>query len=238
MLVVFDIIALKQANKWLHSQNILFFVPVAMNWLVSIDNGKLHYNNVSHVTFQITGNSTVCSTTYSCNKMKQMESPHKGTVLHEACPCRDVITQCERLYNKLQGIYRDHFGYGLSQWETTLHCNVVSQWQNPYSEFPDIHTVDILLWFGSGPFTHIPKGYFNVLGQLTVNQPWIEKNPDDIVITNQITVEPCVCFLRHIRIYSLFLNKTVLSFVFQTLNYCSVSPTSNYWSWSVLLLAR
>ena len=25
-------------------------------------------------------------------------------------------------------------GYGLSQWETTLHCNVVSHWQSP---FPD-----------------------------------------------------------------------------------------------------
>ena len=30
--------------------------------------------------------------------------------------------------------HRDPSGYGLSQWETTLHCNVVSHWLSPYSE--------------------------------------------------------------------------------------------------------
>ena len=29
----------------------------------------------------------------------------------------------------------DHSGYGLSQWETTLHCNVVSLWLSPYPEW-------------------------------------------------------------------------------------------------------
>ena len=28
----------------------------------------------------------------------------------------------------------DHSGYGLNQWETTLHCNVVSHWLSPYPE--------------------------------------------------------------------------------------------------------
>ena len=35
--------------------------------------------------------------------------------------------------------FRDHSGYGLSQWETTLRCNVVSHWEkklNPYPEWP------------------------------------------------------------------------------------------------------
>ena len=28
--------------------------------------------------------------------------------------------------------YGDHFRHGLSQWETTLHCNVVSHWLSPH----------------------------------------------------------------------------------------------------------
>ena len=31
--------------------------------------------------------------------------------------------------------YWDHSGYGLSQWETTLQCNVVSHWLSPYPEW-------------------------------------------------------------------------------------------------------
>ena len=29
----------------------------------------------------------------------------------------------------------DHSGYGLSQWEIMLHCNVVSYWLSPYCEW-------------------------------------------------------------------------------------------------------
>ena len=32
-------------------------------------------------------------------------------------------------------IYNDHSRYGLSQWETTLHCNVVSHWLGPYPQW-------------------------------------------------------------------------------------------------------
>ena len=31
--------------------------------------------------------------------------------------------------------YRDHSGYGLSQWEETLQCNAFSQWLSPYPEW-------------------------------------------------------------------------------------------------------
>ena len=31
--------------------------------------------------------------------------------------------------------YRDHFVYGPSQWETTLHCNVVSHWMGIYTKW-------------------------------------------------------------------------------------------------------
>ena len=35
--------------------------------------------------------------------------------------------------------YRDQSGYGLSQWETALHCNGVSHWLSPYPERPLLH---------------------------------------------------------------------------------------------------
>ena len=37
----------------------------------------------------------------------------------------------------LQGlvIHMGHSGYGLSQWERTLHCNTVSHWLGPYTEW-------------------------------------------------------------------------------------------------------
>ena len=35
----------------------------------------------------------------------------------------------------LTGRPRSHPGYGCSQWETTLHCNVVSDWMRPYPEW-------------------------------------------------------------------------------------------------------
>ena len=38
-------------------------------------------------------------------------------------------------YSPESFITRDHSGYGLSQWETTLHCNVASYWLCPYSEW-------------------------------------------------------------------------------------------------------
>ena len=41
--------------------------------------------------------------------------------------------QMTRLTNR--NICRDHSEYGLSQWETTLLCNVVSQWLSPHPEW-------------------------------------------------------------------------------------------------------
>ena len=32
-------------------------------------------------------------------------------------------------------LWRDHFVYTLSQWETTLHCNVVSYWLGAYTKW-------------------------------------------------------------------------------------------------------
>ena len=30
---------------------------------------------------------------------------------------------------------KDYSGYGISQWETMLHCNVVYHWLSPYQEW-------------------------------------------------------------------------------------------------------
>ena len=58
------------------------------------------------------------------------------------------------LYMYIQ--YVDNFVYGLSQWETTLHCNVASHWLSPYTKWPlqyilwNMHTVFlcfVLIWF-------------------------------------------------------------------------------------------
>ena len=61
-------------------------------------------------------------------------------------PCRIVktpallqptIANCHsrRLWNTDGAVViRNHSGYELSQWEATLHCNVVSHWLSPYSE--------------------------------------------------------------------------------------------------------
>ena len=32
----------------------------------------------------------------------------------------------------LEVIYRDHSGYGLSQWDPMIHCDIVSHWLSPY----------------------------------------------------------------------------------------------------------
>ena len=36
---------------------------------------------------------------------------------------------------KTNSVLRDHSGYGLSRWEATLHCNMVSHWLRPYPEW-------------------------------------------------------------------------------------------------------
>ena len=49
----------------------------------------------------------------------------------------------EIFYNFIGNLFRDHFVYAPSQWETMLHCNVVSHWQSTYTKW-------------SLPFTYFP----------------------------------------------------------------------------------
>ena len=78
------------------------------------------------------------------------DSPHKGPAMRifvdkfvvspNTCSANSRIsmTLIWRYYNVmgciLFNVYSDHSEYGLSQLETTLHCNVVSHWLNPHSE--------------------------------------------------------------------------------------------------------
>ena len=39
------------------------------------------------------------------------------------------------LVSVLRGVFQGFSGYGLSQWETTLHCNVISHWLSPYTDW-------------------------------------------------------------------------------------------------------
>ena len=39
------------------------------------------------------------------------------------------------VFGSLWNIECRYYGYGLSQWETTLHCNVISHWLSPYREW-------------------------------------------------------------------------------------------------------
>ena len=48
-----------------------------------------------------------------------VDSPHKGPVTQRAFPCHG---------------YSDHFVPAPTQWETTLHCNIVSYWLGAYTK--------------------------------------------------------------------------------------------------------
>ena len=46
-----------------------------------------------------------------------------------------IITWAVTIMNDLLLVIRDQSGYGLSQWETMLHCNSASQWLSPHPEW-------------------------------------------------------------------------------------------------------
>ena len=58
--------------------------------------------------------------------------PNKWINKHSSCRCQDLFYLWGWCY--CPSICRDHYGYGLSLWEKTLQCNVVSHWLSPYPE--------------------------------------------------------------------------------------------------------
>ena len=71
---------------------------------------------------------------------------------------------------------RDHFGYGLNQWEKVLHSNTTSHWPSPHPEWSLI-----LLIYNSGPILH-PDWCLSIAGwsmnvslmntQIFMYSPW------------------------------------------------------------------
>ena len=111
-----------------------------------------HYlNTTKRASYAVYSMTTSCHwTIFRINITVWGDSPHKGPAMRifvdkfVVCPntcsanSRISMTLIWRYYNVmgcvLFNVYSDHSEYGLSQLETTLHCNVVSHWLNPHSE--------------------------------------------------------------------------------------------------------
>ena len=64
--------------------------------------------------------------------------------------------------------HRDHSGYGISQWETTLQCNVVSHWLSPYTKWSLCHRAPYT-------FTNIDSGNALLHGeQQTISRTYVD----------------------------------------------------------------
>ena len=61
---------------------------------------------------------------------------------------------CLCLYSNYSCLFRDHFVYGLSQWGMTLHCNVLTHWLSPYTEW-SLLVCSLLLKLGPERFLSI-----------------------------------------------------------------------------------
>ena len=55
---------------------------------------------------------------------------------------RSNVHSSESITAVSRNLIRDHSGYGLSQWETMLQCNIVSHWLSPYPEWSLLITVN------------------------------------------------------------------------------------------------
>ena len=60
---------------------------------------------------------------------------------HQQCllPNKEYLSTC----NFIKQI-RDQSGYWFSQWEMTLHCNVISHWLSPY---PECSLQTLIMWY-------------------------------------------------------------------------------------------
>ena len=117
-----------------------------------------------HSLFLKQGMSLVCSKT---------DLSSRGQMPHTAKCCYNRVQYDMKLHTALQWLkhpipchhgrtmgclYRDHFVYASSQWETTLHCNVASHWLGTYTNIVWI-TADL----NSGYLTGVLFSYVRVL---------------------------------------------------------------------------
>ena len=113
-----------------------------------------------------------------------MGSPHGGIVMRIGLPwdliiMYDVVSVCAAVvivYLKpipCSWICRDHFVYVPSQWETTLHCNVVSHWLGAYTERSPMCTSVWLCLHGVHRYLYILLHHYFVIwtpGICTLNK--------------------------------------------------------------------
>ena len=55
--------------------------------------------------------------------------------LHLCCIRNTWLRPCSPGCIRCHVVHKDHFAYAPSQWEATLHCNVVSHWLGAYTKF-------------------------------------------------------------------------------------------------------
>ena len=75
---------------------------------------------------------------------------HRGNHMIAPVPVKQSwriwVPNCNKTEeNKIVCIFRDHSGYGISQWETTLQCGFVSHWLTPYPQWP-LHILQYVLY--------------------------------------------------------------------------------------------
>ena len=69
-------------------------------------------------------------------------------------------------------IFRDHFVYAPNQWETTLHCNVVSHWLGAYTKW-SLHFRSVTPHEQIGEVIHvIPSKY--AISNMTQQWQWLQ----------------------------------------------------------------
>ena len=142
----FAIRFLSTANRWsnlydkilIDSEWMIWFLGLGYNLSICIRLFRLF----TQPFVQAQKTSKLCVTNL-CERNSPVNPWHKGP---ETRKCFHVMTSSRysgtpwRAYRVCHmGCFilnhRDHSMYGLTQWETTLHCNAVSHWQSPYPEW-------------------------------------------------------------------------------------------------------
>ena len=78
-----------------------------------------------------TGYRSISGWTLVTGAFHSPNRPHVKTLLHLDL----VILMQSQMFPHHKHYLRDHPWYGLSQWEMSLHCNIISHWLKPYPEW-------------------------------------------------------------------------------------------------------
>ena len=92
-------------------------------------------------------------------------------------PIYVLPSMSKQLYN-----HRDHYGYGLIQWQMTLHCNIISHWLRPYPEWSQNHSqqfISCIYLQYHYDSVHCMRGIFlsSVHMYCLFSYPWLSQAP-------------------------------------------------------------